>query len=247
VSTPRVSVVIPALDEAAHVERALASVRDADEVIVVDGGSRDRTAALARAAGAAVLLAPRGRGTQLGRGAARATGDWLVFLHADTALERGWKEALHALPREVAGGAFRLAIDSPRPAFRAIEWGVAWRCRLLSLPFGDQGLFARRSAYAEVGGFRPFPLMEDIDFVCRLGRAGRLAFPRPRAFTSPRRWERHGVFGATLRNGWLLAQFAAGRRPEDLARGYHPARALALEATVAAAGPSQWSRRSPEP
>jgi rSAM/selenodomain-associated transferase 2 len=216
-----ISVVIPAFEEEAHVERALSSVRGADEVIVVDGGSRDRTAALAESAGASVLRAPRGRGTQLGRGAAEATGDWLVFLHADTALEPGWKEALEELPPDVAGGAFRFAIDSPRPAFRAVEWSVAWRCRLFRLPFGDQGLFARRAAYRDVGGFRPFPLMEDVDFVRRLGRAGRLAFPRPRAFTSPRRWERHGVVGATLRNWWLLAQFAAGRPPEDLARSYH--------------------------
>ena len=216
----RVSVVIPTLDEAAHVERTLASVRAADERIVVDGGSRDLTVDLARSAGARVLLAPRGRGSQLARGAEEATGDWLVFLHADTALEVGWMDALRALPQDVAGGAFRLAIASPRPAFRAVEWGVAWRCRLFGLPFGDQGLFARRAAYLEVGGFRPFPLMEDIDFVRRLARAGRLRFPRPRAFTSPRRWERHGVVGATLRNAWLLAQFAAGRRPEDLARGY---------------------------
>jgi rSAM/selenodomain-associated transferase 2 len=229
VDAPRISVVIPALDEAAHVERALASVRGADEVIVVDGGSRDHTAALARSAGASVMSAPPCRGTQQSRGAERAAGDWLVFLHADTALERGWREALLALPPDIVGGAFRFAIDSARPAFRAVEWGVAWRCHLLRLPFGDQVLFARRTAYTTVGGFRPFPLMEDVDFVRRLGRAGPLAFPRPRAFTSPRRWERHGVLGATLRNGWLLAQYALGRTPEDLARGYHRSPALTLE------------------
>jgi rSAM/selenodomain-associated transferase 2 len=229
VDAPRISVVIPALDEAVHIERALASVRDADEVIVVDGGSRDHTVALAQSAGVSILGAPPCRGVQLGRGAERAAGDWLVFLHADTALETGWREALLALPPDVVGGAFRFAIDSPRPAFRAVEWGVACRCRLLRLPFGDQGLFARRTSYTDVGGFRPFPLMEDVDFVRRLGRAGRLAFPRPRAFTSPRRWERHGVVGATVRNGWLLAQYALGRTPEDLARGYHRSPALTLE------------------
>jgi rSAM/selenodomain-associated transferase 2 len=229
VDAPRISVVIPALDEAAHVERAIASVRDADETIVVDGGSRDATVARALSAGACVLGTSRGRGAQLAHGAKRARGDWIIFLHADTALEPGWKDALLGLPSDVVGGAFRFAIDSARPAFRALEWGVAWRCRLLRLPFGDQGLFARRTTYASLGGFRPFPLMEDIDFVRRLGRAGPLAFPRARAFTSARRWERHGVVGATLRNAWLLAQFAAGRRPEDLARGYHPPPTLTLE------------------
>ncbi len=218
----RVSVVIPALDEAASVERALASVRDADEVIVVDGGSQDSTVSRARSAGACVLVSARGRGIQLHHGAERATGDWLVFLHADTALEAGWKDALLTLPPETVGGAFRFAVDSPRPAFRVLEWGVASRCRLFRLPFGDQALFARRPSYERLGGFRPFPLMEDVDFVQRLRGVGPLSFPRPRAFTSPRRWERHGFVGATLRNGWLLAQFAAGRRPEQLARGYRP-------------------------
>jgi rSAM/selenodomain-associated transferase 2 len=225
----KVSVVIPALDEAAYVERAVISARAADEVIVVDGGSSDETAARARSAGAEVMAAPRGRGIQLHRGAQRATGEWLLFLHADSVLEEGWRTALLALPGRVAGGAFRFAIDSRRPVFRALEWGVACRCRLLALPFGDQGLFARRSAYSRIGGFRPYPLMEDVDFVRRLRRAGPLALLRPRAFTSPRRWERLGVLGAIVRNGWLLAQFAAGRPPEELARGYRAQTPLSLE------------------
>jgi len=218
----RVSVVIPALDEAANVERALASVRGADEVIVVDGGSQDATVGRARSAGAQVLVSPRGRGIQLHHGALRSTGDWLVFLHADTILEEGWRSALLALAPDVVGGAFRFAVDSPRRAYRILEWGVASRCRLFRLPFGDQALFARRTCYERLGGFRPFPLMEDVDFVGRLRALGPLSFPRPRAFTSPRRWERHGLVGATVRNGWLLAQFVGGRRPEQLARGYRP-------------------------
>jgi rSAM/selenodomain-associated transferase 2 len=225
----RISVVIPALDEAGSVADAIRSVRGAEEVLVVDGGSSDATRSVAGAAGARVVDSPRGRGVQLARGAERASGDWLVFLHAETTLEPGWETELRALPQSIVGGAFRFAVASPRPAFRAIEWGVAWRCRLLRLPFGDQGLFARRGAYGSIGGFRPYPLMEDVDFVRRLRRAGRLAFPRTRAFTSPRRWERHGVVGATLRNWWLLAQYAAGRRPEDLARLYDSPHSLTLE------------------
>lgn len=218
--TPRVSVVIPALDEEACVANAVHSVRAAAEVIVVDGGSRDRTRQRAEAAGARVVDSCSGRGAQLACGAAQATGEWLVFLHADTRLEAGWAEALASLPESVVGGAFRLAIDSPRPAYRLIETGVAWRCRLLSLPYGDQGIFARSAAYGITGGFRAFPLMEDVEFVRRLRSAGRLAFPSVRAVTSPRRWERHGLISTTLRNLWLLGLHAAGWPPQRLARLY---------------------------
>jgi glycosyltransferase involved in cell wall biosynthesis len=110
---PRLSVIIPALNEEDVVAQAVRSVRDEAEVIVVDGGSEDRTRAVAEAEGAAVLAAPAGRGRQLDAGARRAAGEWLVFLHADTRLEAGWASALRRLGADVVGGAFRFAIDSP--------------------------------------------------------------------------------------------------------------------------------------
>lgn len=213
------SVVIPALDEERVIARAIDSVRrDAHEVIVVDGGSRDRTREVAEAHGATMLAGPRGRGVQLAAGATAATGEWLVFLHADTILDAGWADALLALPADVAGGAFRLRIDGPGRALRLIESAVALRCRLFRLPYGDQGIFARRQSYQASGGFRPLPLMEDVDFVRRLRRSGRLAFPRVEAITSARRWERHGIAGTTARNWGLLALYALGTPPERLAR-----------------------------
>jgi rSAM/selenodomain-associated transferase 2 len=214
------SVVIPALDEEALVGDAVRSVRDHAEVIVVDGGSTDGTRAAAEAAGATVIGAGRGRGVQLDAGARAARGDWLIFLHADTRLEAGWAAALLALPDAVAGGAFRFALDPPRPAYRWLEAGVALRCRLFRLPYGDQGLFARREVYSGIGGFRPLPLMEDVDLVRRLARAGLLAFPAVRAFTSARRFERRGLLATSARNLWLLALYAAGLRPDRLARLY---------------------------
>jgi rSAM/selenodomain-associated transferase 2 len=217
---PRVSVVIPALDEAERVGAAIRSVRADAEVIVVDGGSRDATREVAATEGARVLDAPPGRGRQLDEGARAATGDWLVFLHADTRLEAGWAAALAGLPSHVVGGAFRLAIDSDRLAFRIIERAVRVRVRLLALPYGDQGVFVRREVYVRVGGMPHLPLMEDVAFAGRLRRAGRLAFLPSRAFTSPRRWERHGVLKATLRNWWLIGLYVAGRSPERLARMY---------------------------
>jgi rSAM/selenodomain-associated transferase 2 len=215
-----VSVVIPTLDEEDYIAGAIRSVRGSAEVLVVDGGSTDQTRDRAAEEGARVLTSPRGRGQQLDLGAREATGDWIVFLHADTRLEGGWAEALAALGREVVGGAFRFAVDSPRSVYRWVEKAVELRCRLFALPFGDQAIFARRHVYGMVGGFPPFPLMEDLHFVRRLSRAGPMALLRTRAFTSARRWETNGVVTTTARNLWLLGLYAAGRAPERLARFY---------------------------
>jgi rSAM/selenodomain-associated transferase 2 len=219
-ATATISVIIPALNEEPVVSSAVRSVRDDAEVIVVDGGSTDGTRAEAAAAGATVIASERGRGAQLGAGARAAGGEWLVFLHADTRLEAGWARELRSLSPAMVGGAFRFALDSPRRRYRWLERGVALRCRLFRLPYGDQALFARRQTYSAVGGFRPLPLMEDVDFVRRLRRAGPLAFPAARAFTSARRFERRGMLATSLRNLRLLALYSAGRSPATLAPLY---------------------------
>ena len=219
-----ISVVVPALNEAACVGDAVRSARGGGpdiEVLVVDGGSSAGPCAAAAAAGATVVSSPCGRGVQLDLGARRAAGPWLVFLHADTRLEEGWAATLRALPESVVGGAFRFAVDSPRRGYRLVEAGVAVRCRLFRLPFGDQGIFVRRATYEATGGFPPLPLMEDVAFMNRLAREGRLAFPSVRAFTSPRRWERYGILATTLRNWWLLGLYAAGLPPQRLAKMYN--------------------------
>jgi rSAM/selenodomain-associated transferase 2 len=220
---PSISVVIPTLDEESCLAAAIRSVRAQAEILVVDGGSRDQTRAVAAAEGARVIDSPPGRGLQLDAGARAARGEWLVFLHADTRLEPGWAAALESLPADVIGGAFRLAIDAPGTGFRVLEAGVRARVRLFRLPFGDQAIFTRREAYARIGGMPHLPLMEDVAFVRRLGRAGHLAFLRPRALTSPRRWERHGLVGTTLRNWWLLFLYGMGHSPGRLAQRYRPA------------------------
>ena len=221
--TSSISVIIPTLDEESQLAAAIRSVRADAEVVVVDGGSRDATCAVAAAEGARVLGSPPNRGLQQDAGARGAGGEWLVFLHADTRLEGGWAEALRTLPGHVVGGAFRLAIDGRGGGYRLVECGVRARLWLFRLPYGDQALFARREAYERIGGMPHLPLMEDVAFVRRLGRAGQLAFVPVRAFTSARRWQQHGLIGATVRNWWLLLLYALGHPPARLARRYRSA------------------------
>jgi rSAM/selenodomain-associated transferase 2 len=220
VDESRISVVIPALDEEACLARAIRSVSADAEVIVVDGHSRDRTREIARELGAVVLSCPPSRGGQIGLGARRASGEWLLFLHADTWLEPGWAGAVRSLGAKPVGGAFRLAIEAPGRAYRLVEAAVDVRSRFLGLPYGDQALFVRREAYDLLGGMAPFPLMEDVHLVKRLKALGPIAHLPQRAFTNPRRWERHGLVGTSVRNWALLALYAAGVAPSRLARMY---------------------------
>ena len=217
------SVVIPALDAAAALERSLPALAGppVDEIVVVDGGSADATAALASALGARVVGSPRGRGMQLARGVEAARGDWLLLLHADTMPAAGWRDAVagHRAARPRQAGYFRLALDDAHPAARRIERLAAWRCRLLALPYGDQGLLISRALLDEVGGVRPVALMEDVDLVRRLGRA-RLAALDAAALTSAARYRRDGWWARPARNLGLLALWFAGVSPERLARWY---------------------------
>jgi len=215
-----ISVVVPALDEEACLAETLRSVKAADERIVVDGGSQDRTREIAATEGARLLSCEACRGRQLDVGARAARGDWLLFLHADTRLDPGWRDAALRLPPEAAAGVFRLTIDAAGRGYRLLEAMVVFRTRVLGRPFGDQGLLVRRAAYEKVGGFAPIPLMEDVELTSRLRKLGRLGLLGSRAVTSPRRWQRHGLVGTTLRNWSTQALFALGVSPERLARRY---------------------------
>lgn len=211
-----VSVVIPTLNAAHLLPPLLAQLRGTGEVILADGGSTDAVAAL----GARLVLAPRGRGAQLAAGAAASQGEWLLFLHADTRLSAGWEACLQAA-MAAPGRAhhFRFALDDPSPQARRLEAAVAWRCRWLALPYGDQGLLIHRALYTALGGFRPLPLMEDVDLVRRLGRA-RIAPMPAQAITSAERWRRGGWRRRSARNLLTLGLYFCGVSPERLARFY---------------------------
>lgn len=194
-----------------------------EEIIVADGGSSDGTVAIARTAGAQIIAAPLGRGIQLATGAAAAAGDWLLFLHADCRLGWGWEAAVAAFlgASEATGcaGYFDFALDDAAPAARRLERIAAWRCRVLGLPYGDQGLLIARSLYRAAGGFSPLPLMEDVDLVRRLGRQ-RLARIGAQCISSSRRYRRDGYWRRPLRNLFCLSLYFAGVSPYRIARLY---------------------------
>ena len=220
----RISVIIATLNEEPLLEGTLAGLRDNEniEVIVVDGGSSDGTIATAERLGVTVLTRTGGRGAQFNAGAARATGDTLLFLHADTRLPADFATQVHStlsVPG-VSAGAFGFCIDAPGFALRLIERLVGWRCRLLQMPYGDQAIFMTAATFAQVGGFPEIPLMEDYEIVRRLRRLGRVALAPGRARISARRWLRVGPWRTTIVNQLILAGYGLGVPPERLKRFY---------------------------
>ena len=170
------------------------------------------------------IEAPAGRGTQLNAGAAIARGEWLWFVHADSRLPQGWQDAfrnLTAASDELVGGAFRFALDSRAWQARLLERAVACRVRWFGLPYGDQGLFVRRSVFEALGGFAAIPLMEDVEFVQRLKRFGRLRHLKLELTTSARRWQQEGWWRRSLANLLILARYKLGTSPEQLAKRYY--------------------------
>jgi rSAM/selenodomain-associated transferase 2 len=220
-----VSVIIPTLNEESCLSDTLRRLRTQrpHEIIVADGGSDDATCRMA--AGADRLVhGPRGRAEQMNLGAARATGDVLLFLHADCTLEAGaLDEAERCLRRaEVAAGCFTMAVRAGGVLYRSIEACATARVRLTGLVYGDQGLFLRRSLFDRLGGFPRLRLMEDLFLSRRFRRQGRVVVASRRIFVSPRRWRQAGVLRQTLRNWTLTTLAAIGFHPDRLA-GFYPA------------------------
>jgi rSAM/selenodomain-associated transferase 2/rSAM/selenodomain-associated transferase 1 len=218
----KISIIIPTLNEEARIEACLASTEGPSlvECIVVDGGSKDRTVEIAHSRGARVISSPRGRGRQMNAGAGNALGGLLLFLHADSRLPLGYAETVRAtlsLPG-IAAGAFEFRLDATSPSLRFIERVANWRSRRLQLPYGDQAIFLRSSQFHAAGGFPETTIMEDYQFIMRLKKFGRIYTAPYPATTSARRWEKLGVWRATLLNEAVVVAYYLGVSPSSLLR-----------------------------
>ena len=221
-----ISIIIPVLNEAGRIEDAIAKAwqASADEVIVSDGGSTDQTVAVAEKSNCTVVKTIPGRGQQLNAGAAQASGDILLFLHADNWLNAGAAEQIREAMQdsECLGGGFKQRINSNTFAFRLVEHGNYFRAKRQRLVYGDQGLFIRRTVFESLGGFPDTPLMEDFVFSQKLFQGNRkpVMLPGP-LHVDPRRWKKSGVLRQTIKNWKTAIAFRLGASPESLYQRYY--------------------------
>jgi len=224
ISQTNISIIIPALNETNTIANTLSALtnRSEVEVILVDGGSCDDTADIARSSGAKVLTTTPSKARQMNAGAAAATGEILLFLHADTRLPENFEKPVlgHISQNGVAAGAFQLCIDSDARGLRFIERVANWRSRYLQAPYGDQGIFVTKSLFHEIGGYPDIPIMEDFELIRRLRRKGKIVIVNESLKTSPRRWLNMGIFKTWLINQIIIIAYYFDVSPEKLARWY---------------------------
>jgi len=228
-----ISVVIPALNEAENIAETLLSIGHENniQVIVADGGSQDNTVSIAESLGAKVINVLPPRSKQMNRGAAEATGDVLLFLHADTRLPKNfdWLVLRGLAQPGIAAGAFELRIDAPTPALRLIERMANWRSRCLRTPYGDQGIFMLTRIFHQTGGFSDFPIMEDFELIRLLRKKGEIITLSAPVLTSSRRWQNLGILKTTLINQLVIIAYYMGIPPDTIARLYRRKKGMSTE------------------
>jgi rSAM/selenodomain-associated transferase 2 len=220
----RISVIVPAFNEEKSIAATLMELQclKPEEIIIVDGGSSDRTREICQRFGVELYLSRRGRARQMNFGAQRAGGDVLLFLHADTRLPPSAFEDIRAAlqDRRVLGGRFDLQLDSPRPLLKLIGFMISLRSRLSKVGTGDQAIFVRRDVFAELGGYPDIPLMEDVAFSRALKRRGAVACLHSRVVSSARRWEMDGIWRTVVKMWTLKTLYLLGISPIRLKRYY---------------------------
>nr|WP_320192384.1 TIGR04283 family arsenosugar biosynthesis glycosyltransferase [uncultured Desulfobacter sp.] len=227
---PVISIIIPVYGEADRINRTINYLKSsasqmlwATEIIVVDGDSKQGTLKAINDPDVIKTASPAGRGVQMNHGARAATADLLLFLHADTILPANAIKTIFHICRDkdVAGGAFDLAIGASHPGFRIIEKGATLRSRITRIPFGDQAIFIKAAYFWALGGYKPIALMEDVDIMIRLKKKGyKIRFIADPVVTSARRWKKEGMIYTTLRNWMLQLLFYMGVSPEKLKAYY---------------------------
>ncbi|QLE43398.1 glycosyltransferase [Nostoc sp. C052] len=224
IGAAKISIIIPAINEAGNIKKAIATTQGSIniEVIVVDGGSSDDTVAIAQSLNVKVISSSPGRAVQMNAGAVAASGEILLFLHADTRLPTGFDEMIRTALQQpgTVAGAFKLRIDASLLSLRWVEWGVNVRSHFYQMPYGDQAIFLTKEIFQQIGCFPELPIMEDFELMRRLKSIGHIVIIATPVVTSARRWLQKGVFKTTLLNQIVITAYLLGISPERIRRWY---------------------------
>ncbi|MDZ7968976.1 MAG: TIGR04283 family arsenosugar biosynthesis glycosyltransferase [Nostoc sp. DedSLP03] len=224
IGAAKISIIIPAINEAVNIKEAIATTQPSTsiEVIVVDGGSNDSTVEIAQSLNVKVISSSSGRAVQMNAGAVAASGEILLFLHADTHLPTGFDEMIRTALQQpgIVAGAFKLRIDASLLSLRWVEWGVNVRSHFYQMPYGDQAIFLTKEVFQKIGSFPELPIMEDFELMRRLKRIGRVVIIPTPVVTSARRWLQKGVLKTTLLNQIVIIAYLLGVSPERICSWY---------------------------
>ncbi|MEH1816259.1 MAG: TIGR04283 family arsenosugar biosynthesis glycosyltransferase [Nostoc sp.] len=224
IDAAKISIIIPAINEAGNIKKAIATTQANlnIEVIVVDGGSSDDTVAIAQSLNVKVISSSPGRAVQMNAGAVAASGEILLFLHADTLLPTGFDEMIRTALQQpgTVAGAFKLRIDASLLSLRWVEWGVNVRSHFYQMPYGDQAIFLTKEVFQQIGGFPELPIMEDFELMRRLKGIGHIVIISTPVVTSARRWLQKGVLKTTLLNQIVIIAYLLGVSPERICSWY---------------------------